>query len=184
MVIAIIGVLVALLLPAVQAAREAARRTQCAKRLEQLAVAVRDDRDTHTDFPPAGWGLASGRGAGAERIGRNARGGQQSFQIGMRLGAPAHQHDIGVQHVPEGLGEARDDQRQLLRGPGRPQLAERDHVAETRAEVVDLALERVGIESRGLEFAVQSVVRSLRGMAGNCFRLQRGNGQKPDGRAG
>ena len=51
-VIAIIGVLVALLLPAIQAAREAARRSQCQNSLHQLAVAQLNHHDSKKAFPP------------------------------------------------------------------------------------------------------------------------------------
>jgi prepilin-type N-terminal cleavage/methylation domain-containing protein len=72
-VIGIIGMLVALILPAVQQAREAARRTEFRNHLRQLAQAIHNHKSSFQKLPSGGWGWQwvgePGRGTGVKQPG-------------------------------------------------------------------------------------------------------------------
>jgi prepilin-type processing-associated H-X9-DG protein len=85
-VIAIIGVLVALLLPAVQAAREAARRTQCSNQIKQMMLSMHNHESAKQAFP--GGGIAPSpviedflSGPGGAPLGPDRQGLSWAFQI-------------------------------------------------------------------------------------------------------
>jgi prepilin-type N-terminal cleavage/methylation domain-containing protein/prepilin-type processing-associated H-X9-DG protein len=109
-VIAIIGTLIALLLPAVQAAREQARRAACQNNLKQIGLALAQYSNRHGGFPPGyvsvwdplrstelgpGWGWASMILPELE---------QQTLSNNIKFEVPVHlPNQITVRTAPLGL---------------------------------------------------------------------------------
>lgn len=73
-VVSVIGILTALLLPAVQKAREASRRATCANNLKNIALAALMHESSHGFLPSGGWG-DSWAGCPDMGVGRNQPGG-------------------------------------------------------------------------------------------------------------
>ena len=73
LVVAILGILVSLLLPAVQQARESARSVTCLSNLRQIGVGLLNHESAHQVFPQGGWGRAwmpvANRGTGRRQPG-------------------------------------------------------------------------------------------------------------------
>jgi prepilin-type processing-associated H-X9-DG protein len=101
-VIAIIGVLIALLLPAVQAAREAARRSQCTNNLKQLALASANYESANQCYPPGGLPCLATDGATAGGWGTWSA---HAFMLGYLEQAPLY-NSINFWIVNQGGGGA------------------------------------------------------------------------------
>ncbi|HWY88899.1 MAG TPA: DUF1559 domain-containing protein [Gemmataceae bacterium] len=72
-VVAIVGILVALLIPAVHSIREASNRATCANNLKQMSLAMQNCSDVHKALPSGGWGWSwlgvPSKGTGPEQPG-------------------------------------------------------------------------------------------------------------------
>jgi prepilin-type N-terminal cleavage/methylation domain-containing protein len=114
-VIAITSVLLAMSLPAVQSAREAARRAECKNNLKQLALGALNHHDAQGHFPTGGWGWYW-VGDADRGYGRNQPGGW-IYNV-LTYCEEAAMHDIPSDGMPEELSRVqRVGAAQLIQSP-------------------------------------------------------------------
>lgn len=114
-VIAITSILLAMSLPAVQSAREAARRVECKNNLKQLALGVLNHHDAENHFPTGGWGWYW-VGDADRGYGRNQPGGW-IYNI-LTYCEESALHDIPADGMPEELSRVqRVGAAQLIQSP-------------------------------------------------------------------
>lgn len=119
--IAIIGVLIALILPAVQQARETARRAQCRNNLRQLGLAMHNHESRYGRFPSNGWGYLW-IGDPDRGTDRNQPGGWIYNLLPDIEQATLRQIGAGLPEAPkaEALGQLLKSPLALLKCPSRP----------------------------------------------------------------
>ncbi len=122
-VIAIIGVLVGLLLPAVQSAREAARRSSCANNLKQIGLATQVFHDARNQFPEGR--IRSNRAANAPKWPGNPAAPWNSQNIGWLARILPHMEESA-------LHDTIDFERQIPGWGGQNITARRSKVAAYR----------------------------------------------------
>jgi type II secretory pathway pseudopilin PulG len=112
-VITIIGILVGLLLPAVQSAREAGRQAQCSNNLKQLGLGAQQCHEVNGFFPSGGWG-GDWVGDPTRGPGRKQPGGwcynllpylgQQAVHDAGLLGDPANRNQLNITQTQTAIG--------------------------------------------------------------------------------